>query len=466
VITAPTAGATVSGITQVTGNASDNVQVVAVAVSIDSGPWSVATGTTAWSFTFDASRLNPGSHIVTVRATDSSGNSKLASVGVTVQASPDTTPPTVSISAPITGSTVGGTITVKGSASDSNSAVAEVQVSVDGGAYQPAAGTSSWSIGVATSGYANGSHSLSARAIDAAGNSSSTTDTVTFMNTVADTTPPTVAISVPAAGATVSGTVTVAGTASDNVALAKVELSVDGGAYQTAAGTSSWSFSLATGSLSDGAHTLTVRATDSSGNQATTSESVTTSNAPPSSGQTLVTPEGATIQVAPDVSGWTAAQVYDLLKANAYELNLLGPDLTVDVQTQYASETSTAVSGSAGAYSNYQAIVYLQATPGSSFTGEPDAIIAHEYGVAWSLYHLYLSQGGDWTGWLQARGLLGDPRLDSNYMWDKTEMIAEDYRLLFGSSAAQSEMTQMNYQIPDARTVPGLKTFFTTTWAN
>jgi hypothetical protein len=40
----------------------------------------------------------------------------------------------------------------------------------------------------------------------------------------------------------------------------------------------------------------------------------------------------------------------------------------------------------------------------------------------------------------------------------------EDYRLLFGTTAAQSEMAQMNYQIPDARQVTGLKNFLASSW--
>ena len=65
--------------------------------------------------------------------------------------------------------------------------------------------------------------------------------------------------------------------------------------------------------------------------------------------------------------------------------------------------------------------------------------MAHEYGAAWSMYHLYISQQGSWNAWLTARGLLGDPRVDSSFSWSKNEMIADDYRMLFGSPAAQSE---------------------------
>jgi hypothetical protein len=180
----------------------------------------------------------------------------------------------------------------------------------------------------------------------------------------------------------------------------------------------------------------------------------------------MVTPEGATIQVYSDaVGGWTAQRIYDLLAPNAYQLSLIGPTLTIRVQGQYASSTSAGASTDAsGHYYGYQATIYLAAITGSTFMLAPDAIIAHEYGHAWSLYHLYITQQGNWSSYLAARGLTGNPNLDTAYMWSKMEILAEDYRLLFGTTAAQNEMTQMNYLIPDARTVAGLKTFLATSW--
>jgi hypothetical protein len=177
-----------------------------------------------------------------------------------------------------------------------------------------------------------------------------------------------------------------------------------------------------------------------------------------------VTPEGATILIYSDAVGWTAPQVYSLLKANAYQFALIAPYLTVKVTAQYASFEGSSVAGSPGSYTGYQATMYLQADGGSSFATTPDAVMAHEYGHAWTLYHLYYSANGDWSSYLAARGLSGNPLLNSSYMWSTTEMIAEDYRLLFGTLAAQSETAQMNFQIPDARTVTGLKAFLANTW--
>jgi hypothetical protein len=49
-------------------------------------------------------------------------------------------------------------------------------------------------------------------------------------------------------------------------------------------------------------------------------------------------------------------------------------------------------------------------------------------------------------------------------MWNTKEIIAEDYRLLLGTTSAQNGTTQMNYLIPDARTVSGLHDFLTNSW--
>lgn len=98
----------------------------------------------------------------------------------------DTTPPTVSITAPAAGATVSGTVNVTANASD-NVGVTQVDVLVDG----TVAGsdtTAPYSVAVDTTKLANGSHTLTARAFDAANNSAtSAAVTVTVQNTTAGT---------------------------------------------------------------------------------------------------------------------------------------------------------------------------------------------------------------------------------------------------------------------------------------
>ena len=118
-----------------------------------------------------------------------------------------------------------------------------------------------------------------------------------------------------------------------------------------------------------------------------------------------------------------------------------------------------------GVYTSFRATIYLKAVAGTVFPARPDDVVAHEYGCVWALYHLYMSHHGDWSLWLQARGILGDPRVDSTFSWSKNEMLADDYRMLFGSPAAQSEAAYINPDVPDPRNVPGLRDFFLSVWA-
>lgn len=94
----------------------------------------------------------------------------------------------------------------------------------------------------------------------------------------ADTTAPAVAVSSPASGATVSGTVAVAATATDAVGVTKVEFLLDG-ALQATDTASPYSWSWATTGASNGSHALVAKAYDAAGNVGTSSTvSVTVSN--------------------------------------------------------------------------------------------------------------------------------------------------------------------------------------------
>ena len=107
----------------------------------------------------------------------------------------------------------------------------------------------------------------------------SATSGAATLTVTADTTPPTVSISSPSSGATVSGTITVNASASDNVAVKNVQLKLDGANLGAADTSSPYNFSVDTTSLSDGSHSLTAVATDTSGNQTTsTAVPITVSN--------------------------------------------------------------------------------------------------------------------------------------------------------------------------------------------
>jgi subtilisin family serine protease len=102
---------------------------------------------------------------------------------------------------------------------------------------------------------------------------------VLAQQTSVDTTAPTVYITDPAAGATVSGTKTVTIQASDNVGVTRVELFVDGALTATLTN-APYTYNWNTMSVPNGAHTLTAKAYDQAGNVGNASPvSVTVSNA-------------------------------------------------------------------------------------------------------------------------------------------------------------------------------------------
>ena len=133
-ITSPAAGAIVSGTVTISATTSDNVGVATVEFLADGVL--LGTDTVApYSFSWDTTKVANGSHTLKSRATDTSGNiGESASVSVTVSnVVSDTTPPTVSITNPLNGSTVArrSSVTITASASD-NIGVTKVEFYVNG----------------------------------------------------------------------------------------------------------------------------------------------------------------------------------------------------------------------------------------------------------------------------------------------------------------------------------------------
>jgi hypothetical protein len=124
---------------------------------------------------------------------------------------------------------------------------------------------------------------VTARARDAAGNQTISSGVmVTVKND--DSIPPSVAITSPTSGVTVSSTVTVTASASDNIGVSGIQFLVDGLALGAEDVAAPYSTSWNTTTVSNGTHAIAARARDGVGNQTTsTAVSVTVSNgvAPP-----------------------------------------------------------------------------------------------------------------------------------------------------------------------------------------
>ena len=95
-----------------------------------------------------------------------------------------------------------------------------------------------------------------------------------------DTTPPQTSLTLPADGATVSGTTSVTASASDNAGVTKVELYLDN-TLQSSDTSSPYSFSWDTTAVANDAHTLSAKAYDAAGNVGTSANvGVNVSNVP------------------------------------------------------------------------------------------------------------------------------------------------------------------------------------------
>ncbi len=178
-ITSPANGASVAGTINITVNASDNVGVKSVSLSIDGGSSVTTSSAAPFTNAWNSGTVANGTHTLTVTASDAAGNKTSSSIQVSVNnvAPGDIISPTVTVVSPTDQSSVTGTVTVNMSATD-NVAVSSVSISIDNTIVSTTT-SYSWN----TSNYAAGTHIVMATAKDAAGNQGTKSVTVT-VNTV------------------------------------------------------------------------------------------------------------------------------------------------------------------------------------------------------------------------------------------------------------------------------------------
>ncbi|HLF07380.1 MAG TPA: Ig-like domain-containing protein, partial [Thermoplasmata archaeon] len=178
---------------------------------------------------------------------------------------PDASPPTVAITEPLENQTVSGSSVVRCSAVD-NMEVVKVVLLVDGSVHQEVPGAP-WEFIWDTRSFQDGTHVLSARAYDAAGNEGLSRRVPTIVRNSADVERPSVKIMAPIDGAIVAGRVIVATAATDNIRVERVEHLLDGEVRFTD-DSAPWEWEWNTIESAEGAHTLKARAYDSSNNSA------------------------------------------------------------------------------------------------------------------------------------------------------------------------------------------------------
>jgi hypothetical protein len=183
-ITAPAAGAMVSGSVTITANASDSSGIAGVQFLLDGAPLGAEDTTAPYSAVWNTAAAADGSHTLAAIARDAAGKTMTsASVSVSV----DNVAPAVAITAPAAGATVSGSVTITASASDS-SGIAGVQFLLDGAPLGAEDTTAPYSIAWDTTTASSGPHAVSAVARDGAGRSATASPHTVSVSNVSEST--------------------------------------------------------------------------------------------------------------------------------------------------------------------------------------------------------------------------------------------------------------------------------------
>lgn len=271
-ITSPVSGTMAHGTVSIGVSASDDTAVVAVQcfdAAVQIGASTVPPFTMAW----DTRTAANGQHTLSCSAQDAVGHST-TSAPVTLTVANDAQAPSVSITSPVEGATTLPWQTVDVLATD-DIGVVRVDYFLDGAklftAGPPAFGFS-WHTDV----FPNGQHTLTALAVDAAGNT--TTSAPVTVTVAHDGTPPETTLTSPVAGATLSGVVTLTAAATDDSSgIFRVDFWDETnlvGSTSTAPYTVSWN----TKQVANGTHTLFTRAYDKCNNLGTSATVTLTVN--------------------------------------------------------------------------------------------------------------------------------------------------------------------------------------------
>ena len=262
-ILSPANNSVVSDTVTITVQATDDVGVTKVEFYIDGNLASSKTSA-PWAYQWSTQGLSSLSvHSLLAKAYDGSGNVGISStINVVLK---DVIPPVIAILSPTNNASVSDTVLVQVQATD-NVSVTKVEFYIDG-VLVLAKGTAPWECKWPTKGLqVLGTHTILAKAYDAAGNIG-TSSTVNV--TIRDVSLPTVSILAPSNNSVVSDTVTITAQASDDVGVTKVEFYVDGNLVFTKNGTP-WEYKWSTQSLvALSSHTIVAKAYDGSGNVGT-----------------------------------------------------------------------------------------------------------------------------------------------------------------------------------------------------
>ncbi|HYY47907.1 MAG TPA: Ig-like domain-containing protein, partial [Thermoplasmata archaeon] len=185
------------------------------------GNASAPSAANTFSISFDANSYPSGAYDLIAVAIDKLGSVASARIPVSIQ---DAAKPSVSFVAPLSLTSVAGTVRVRVRAVDADG-IASVRLRIDSGSYFSILGNfDGYAYGYdwGTASLRQGLHILTAEAKDGAGVKATASVSVAVDNTV-----PTVSIKSPVQGASLAGAATVTASAADNLGISEVAFTVD-----------------------------------------------------------------------------------------------------------------------------------------------------------------------------------------------------------------------------------------------
>ena len=271
-VTAPTQGATLAASPTVTGTVSDATSGVAsLQAQVDSGAFASVTLGANGQFSFPAGTLADGSHTIHLTAIDHAGNSDTSAVSFTL----DTQAPTLTVTAPAAGLITNTNPAVSGTVvAQAGATIASLTAQVDTGTASTVAvaattGAFQFTPALLLDGTADGAHTVHLVATDSLGHVATADVAFTL-----DTRAPAIAVTAPAAGATLTASPTLTGSVTDATSgVATFQVQLDSGTPVAVVPDASGNFSVAAGLANDGSadgpHAFHLAATDRAGNVAT-----------------------------------------------------------------------------------------------------------------------------------------------------------------------------------------------------
>ncbi len=257
-------------------------------VNINNQGWINVGTNTSYTYT----NLSDASYQVDVRAVDKGGNSAIDTVLFTV----DTISPMLSIYSPSPGANLSSKVTtVKWNGGDNTSGINHYEVQIDGKIWTHVFTQTS----ISFSSLSEGSHTVNVKAFDNTDNTAR--DNVSFK---VDTISPTLSISSPINGANISHSMVTANWSGEDTGLGidHYEIQIDDKSWINVNLSTNYSFS----SLSDGFHSLRVKAVDNASNKITTSISFKVDTTSPN--VTIISPsEGTSIRSTHIIMEWNGS---------------------------------------------------------------------------------------------------------------------------------------------------------------